>query len=176
MAVLALVLLPLIATLGLTHVPRDTTLVMDRSTNRSVVPNLLPNPFPIPGTDITLDFSVFPLSPQSPSSDIIDLFHLFQLQIEAHIRYHGDGPIQRYHYPHTYGKAVMSFTIFTFHNASVDLFRYEDPLAVIEGLRLKTESEGYTDTVAWVLRSVMLDDLASVAVQDFGDVKDIDAL
>lgn len=47
---------------------------------------------------------------------------------------------------------------------------------MIEGLRLKTESEGYTDTVAWVLRSVTLDVLASVAVQDFGDVKDIDAL
>lgn len=176
MAVLALVLLPLIASLGLAHVPRDTTLVMYKSTNHSVASNPLPNPFPIPGTDITLDFFVFPLSTQPPSSDVINLFHLFQSQIEARIRYYGDGPIQRYHYPRTYGKAVMSFTIFTFHNASVDLFRYEDALAVIEGLQLKTESEGYTDTVAWVLRSVTLDILASVAVQDFGDVKDIDAL
>lgn len=162
MAVLASVLLPLIATLGLAHVPRDTILVMNKSTNRSVVPNPPPNPFPIPGSDITLDFFVFPLSPQPPSSDIINLFHLFQHQIEAHLRNHADGPIQRYHYPCTYGKAVMSFTIFTFHNASVDLFRYEDALAVIEGLRRKTESEGYTDTVAWVLRSVTLDVLASV--------------
>lgn len=175
MAVLALVLLLLIATLGLAHVPRDTTLVMSKSPNHSMIPNPLPNPFPIPATDITLDFFVFPFSPQSPSSDIIDLFHLFQIQIEAHIRYHGNGPIQRYHYPRTYGKAVMSFTILTFHNASVDLFRYEDALAVIKGLRLKMETEGYTDTVAQVLRSVTLDVLASVAVQDFGDVKDIDA-
>ena len=67
----------------------------------------------------------------------------------------------------------MSFTSFTIYTASVDPFKYGDALALVRGHRLKMESEGYTDTVAPVLRSVRLDTPASVAIQDPGDVKDV---
>ena len=174
MAILALVLLPLIANLVVTIIPREMALNTVKPTPNTLTLESMPNPFPVPGTDITLEFLPPPgmFSPQPPRGDVIKIFELAKSDIEAYIRVLDDGPIMGNEYLLDYGKVEM---IMNSLNVAGDPLKYSDLLAVILGMSLKMAREGCKNTSARVLRNGQLDTIGLAAVYRPGNMRDTSA-
>ena len=174
MARLAIIFLPLIASLGHALVLRDAALVVTKPTPDSFSLEPLPNPFPIPGTDITIEFLPQPgmFAPQPPKRDVIMLFKLARSDIQAYIRAQGDGPIGSNEYEVDYGKVEL---IVTSTNTVADPLEYSDILAVISGISWKMTREGYKNTSVRVLRTGQPETIGLAAVYRPGIIRDVSA-
>lgn len=141
MLLLALPLLPVIATLGFALVPNDRELNFAKLTPHSSSLAPTPNPFPVPGTDITLDFLTHPASfPQSPQPYIIRVFAVARSYIEAYISVPGNGLIMHHEYIPAYGN--VEILLYSSHTP-MNPITYSDALSVILGALLKMVREGY---------------------------------
>ena len=170
MPLLALVLLPLISSLGLALVPRDPELTMIKPTSNSLNLHPLPNPFPVPGTDITLQFLPLPaFYPQPSQTDIIRLFDIVRSDIEAYIRVQGDGPIMEREYLVDYGEVEIALTS---SGVRMDPLTYGDALTVLLGVSFKLAREGYRNTSARVFRTGEPQPIGFVAVYRIGIARD----
>ena len=139
------------ATLGLALVMNYTQLTMVRPTPNSLSLALLPNPFPVPGTDITLDFLPQPsFFPQPQETDVVRIFAIAESEIEAYIRTHGDSPILHRQYDLVYKQVEITLLS---GDAPMNAFRYSDALSVLSGISLKMAREGVRTTAARVLRT-----------------------
>ena len=139
------------ATLGLALVMNYTQLTMVRPTPNSLSLALLPNPFPVPGTDITLDFLPQPsFFPQPPETDVVRIFAISESEIEAYIRTQGDSPIMHQEYDLVYKQ--VEITLYS-SNAPLNAFKYSDALSVLYGISLKMAREGVRNIAARVLRT-----------------------
>ena len=144
-------LLLVMATLGLALVLNHTQLIMVRPAPNSLGLALLPNPLPVPGTDITLDFLRQPsFFPQPPDSDVVRIFTIAESEIEAYIRTQGDGPIRHHEYI-----LVCKQVEITLHSSDAPLnaFKYSDALSLFFGIRLQMAREGVRNIAARVLRT-----------------------
>lgn len=152
MALLAIIFLPLIASLSHALVLRDAALVLTEATSNSFSLEPLPNPFPIPGTDLTIDFLPPPgmFAPQPPKTDVIILFELVRSDIQAYIRVQGDGPLEANEYEVDYGKVEF---IATSSDTAPDPLKYSDVLSVLWGIGMKMSREGFRNTSVRVLRT-----------------------
>ena len=139
------------ATLGLALVMNYTQLTMVRPTPNSLSLALLPNPFPVPGTNITLDFLPQPsFFPQPPETDVVRIFAIAESEIEAYIRTQGDSPILHHEYDLVYKQVEI-----TLHSSDAPLnaFKYSDALSVLYGISLKLAEERVRNIAARVLRT-----------------------
>ena len=175
MFLLAIILLPLIASLSHTLALRDAALVLAKpSSNSSSLEPLepLPNPFPIPGTDITIEFLPQPtmFAPQPPRTDVLVLFQLARADLQAYIRVQGDGPIMGNNYEVDYGKVEM---ILTSSNMAADPVKYSDVLSVLSGIAIKMSREGYRNRAVRVFRTGQPDIIGHAAVYRPGIIRDI---
>ena len=177
MAPLAIIFLPLIASLSHTLVIRDAALVLAKPTPNSL--NLepiepIPNPYPVPGTDITIEFLPQPtiFTPQPPERDTIKLFDIARSDIEAYIRVQEDGPIIGNQYQVDYGRVEF---IVTSSDVAADPVKYSDVLAVLSGLSMKLSRDGYKNTSVRVLRTGQPDTIGLAAVYRPGTPRDISA-
>ena len=159
------------ATLGLALVMNYTQLTMVRPTPNSLGLALLPNPFPVPGTDITLDFLPQPsFFPQPPATDVVRIIAIAESEIEGYIRTQGDIPIMHHLYDLVYKQVEI-----TLHssNASLNAFKYSDALSALFGISLKMASEGIRNIAARVLRTGNLETIGLAAVYRRGIGRDI---
>ena len=177
MALFAIILLPLIASLSHTLVLRDTALVLPKPTSDTftlepVTP--LPNPFPIPGTNITIEFLPQPtmFAPQPPKSDVLMIFQLARSDVEAFIRVQGDGPIIGNEYEVDYGKVEF---VLTSSDTVAHPVKYSDVLSVLSGFATKMSREGYRNTSVRVLRTGQPDIIGLAAVYRPGITRDVSA-
>lgn len=100
----------------------------------------IPNPFPVPNTDITLDFVPQPGAALAlPKDDVIDCVILAKEHLETLIREQGDRTIG-HGYELTYGLA--SVEIYS-ENPPMQAVTYHQALSVLLGLSLKMAREGY---------------------------------
>ena len=174
MALLAITLLPLIASLCHTLVLRDAALVLAKPTSDSLNIEPLPNPYPIPDTDITIEFLPQPgmFAPQPPEKDVTVTFQLARADIEAYIRAQGDGPIEGNRYEVDYGKVEM---VLTSLDETADPVKYSDILSVLAGISMKMTREGYKNTAVRILRTGQPDTIGLAAVYRPGFMRDISA-
>ena len=172
MALLEFIFLPLIASLCHALVLRDAAVALTKPTSDSFNLEPLPNPFPIPGTDITIEFLPQPglFAPQPPEADVITLFRLARSDIQAYIRVQGDGPIESNEYEVDYGKVEL---VVTSTNMATDPLEYSDILAVMSGISMKMSREGYINTSVRVLRTGQPDTIGLAAVYRPGILRDI---
>ena len=168
MALLAIILLPLIASLSHTLVLRDAPLVLAKPMEP------FPNPFPIPGTNITIEFLPQPamFAPQPPKQDVLMLFQLARSDIQAFIRVSGDVPIIGNEYEISYG--IVEF-ILTSSDTVADPVRYSDISSVLSGISMKMSREGYRNTSVRVLRTGQTDTIGLAAVYRPGITRDVSA-
>ena len=139
------------ASLGLALVLNHTQLIIVRPTPNSLSLAPLPNPFPVPGTDITLDFLPQPLFfPQPSESDVVKVLTIAESEIKAYIRTQGDGPIT--HHVFIVGYEQVKITLHS-SDAPTNAFKYSDALSVFFGIRLKMAREGVRNIAARVLRT-----------------------
>ena len=136
------------ATLDLALVMNYTQLTMVRPTPNSLSLALLPNPFPVPGTDIFLPQPSF--FPQPPETDVARIFAIARSEIEAYIRTQGDGPVMHHEYNLVYGQVEINLHS---NDAPMNPFKYSDALSVLFGLSLKMAIEGVRNIAARVLRT-----------------------
>ena len=128
----------------------------------------MPNPFPIPGTDITLQWDPMhdhhhPL----PEAFTIDAFLKCKARADAHLRYIGDGPI---------GGLIPNYLITVYKNVVIEfasdvpgVILYSEVSDILMALRCKMASEGYRScwVRVWRAREVLLGErLGRVAVGD----------
>ena len=177
MALLAIIFLPLIASLSHTLVLRDAALVLPKPTSDSFTLEPLtplPNPFPVPGTNITIEFLPQPsmFAPQPPKRDVLMLLQLARSDVEAFIRVQGDGPIISNEYEVDYGKVEF---ILTSSDTVADRVKYSDVLSVLSGFSIKMSREGYRNTSVRVLRTGQPDTIGLAAVYRPGITRDISA-
>ena len=177
MALLAIIFLPLIASLSHTLVLRDAALVLPKPTSDSFTLEPLtplPNPFPIPGTNITIEFLPQPsmFAPQPPKTDVLMLFQLARSDVEAFIRVQGDGPIMSNDYEVDYGKVEF---ILTTSDTVAHPVKYSDVLSVLSGFSIKMSTEGYRNTSVRVFRTGHPDTIGLAAVYRPGITRDISA-
>lgn len=164
MVCLALLFLPIIAS----SVPIDTGLTMIEPT-----PNLdpIPNPFPVPGTDVTLEFLPSAASSlQPPRTDVIKLFTIAKSDLKGYMRVQGDGPIMGDEYLLDYGKAELTLTS---NRASMDPFTYSDALGVLLGVSLVLARKGYVNTSVRVRRTGFPQLIGLAAVYRSGITREI---
>ena len=147
---LALTLLPIIATLGLTLAVSDTKLLLIKPTPEGLHLSPLPNPYPVPNTDITLDFQPQPLVRRLSPRKVVGLFDTATSEIEDHIRVHGDGPIEGNEYKLAVQRVEMALTS---SGPPVDPLKNSEVLSVIVGISLKMAKEGYRNRAMEVLRT-----------------------
>ena len=152
MALLAIVLLPLISSLSHALVLRDAPLALTEPTSNGFSLDPLPNPFAIPGTDITVEFLPPPgmFAPQPPRTDCVILFELTRSDVQAYIRVEGDGPIEGNEYEVDYGKVEF---IVTSSDTAANPLKYSDVLSVLSGIGMKMSREGYKNTSVRVFRT-----------------------
>ena len=148
--------------LGLTVVtPHTASGTLKPSKNSSNL-DPVPNPFPVPGTSITLDFLPQPIIvPQPPAADVLRLLNNANAQITAHIHAHGNGPLRNQLYLLRYREAEIAMTS---PMVALDPFTYGDALSVILGMSLKMGIDGYREESSRVLRTGSLDLLGFAAV------------
>ena len=170
MALLAFTLLPVIASLCHSLVLRDAALDMAKPISEEP----LPNPFPVPGTNITIEFLPQPgmFAPQPPEKDVTMLFQLARSDIEAYIRVQGDGRIEGNRYEVDYGKVEM---VLTSSDTVADPVKYSDILSVLSGIAMKMTTEGYKNTAVRVFRTGQPDTIGLAAVYRPGITRDISA-
>lgn len=147
MALLVFVLFPLIATLCLARVLTDTALILVEPAPNNLNLAPLPNPYPVPGTDITLHFLPQPTHPRPPDADIIRLFARARSVIEA---YEGNSPIPGHGYTLICGRAKMDLAS---NHLPMNPFMYSDALSVLLGISFKMANEGARNILARVLRT-----------------------
>ena len=148
-----------------------TQLTMVRPTPNSLSLALLPNPFPVPGTDITLDFLPQPsFFPQPPETDVVRIFAISESEIEAYIRTQGDSPIMHHEYDLVYKQVEI-----TLHSSDAPLsaFKYSDALSVLYGISLKMAREGVRNIAARVLRTGSPEAIGLAAIYRLGIGRDI---
>lgn len=168
MVFLTHILLPVIATLGLALTPIDT---MDK-----ILPNIshldpFPIPFPVPGTDITLDFLPQPgFVPRLLQADVIEVFAMAMSDIKAYIRVQGNSPIMGNEYVLVHGEAGMTMSS---SDAPMDPFRYSDALSVLLAILLKLARDGCSNTAARVHRTGSLEAIGFAAVYRLGVMRDV---
>ena len=174
MALIALIFLPLIASLSHALVLRDAPLTLAKPTSNSLSLQPLPNPYPVPGTEITLEFLPQPsiFAPQPPKQDALMLFNLARSDIQAYIRAVGDGTIEGNEYEVDYGLVEM---IVTSSDTVADPVKYSDILSVLSGIALKMAREGYRNTSVRVLRTGQPDTIGLAAVYRPGIMKHVPA-
>ncbi|KAF6230719.1 hypothetical protein HO173_011071 [Letharia columbiana] len=144
-------LLLLLATPSATGILNITDLLpITKPPPNSLTLNPIPNPFPVPNTDITLDFATPPhLAPLLPQTDVTDCFALAKVHFETLIHEHGDGPIA-YSYEMTYGRVTLK--MFS-ENAPMRCITYGEALSVLLGISLKMAREGFEFRRLHVLQS-----------------------
>ena len=170
MAFFKSMILPAIATLIFPLALAHTVLTTVNPTTNGSNLEPLPNPYHVPGTDITLDFLPQPpLPPQPPLTDIIKLFEIARSDIEFYILILGDGPILDREYVLVYGKAEITLTS---TNAPMDPMTYSDALSVISGTTTKLGVEGYGKISMRVIRTGTHDLIGFAAVSRPGVIRD----
>ncbi|KAM0802389.1 hypothetical protein BDR22DRAFT_124623 [Usnea florida] len=159
------------ATLGLALVMNYTQLTMVRPTPNSLSLALLPNPFPVPGTDITLDFLPQPsFFPQPPETDVVRIIAIAESEIEGYIRTQGDSPIMHHLYDLVYKQ--VEITLYS-SNAPLNAFKYSDALSALYGISLKMAREGVSNIAARVLRTGNPETIGLAAIYRHGIGRDI---
>lgn len=100
----------------------------------------LPNPFPVPNTDITLDFIAQASTPPPlPRDDVVDCFSLAKEDLENIINAQGDGPITYYYEMICKGVALEIYS----EGIPPHCIFYSEALEVLLGISLKMNREGY---------------------------------
>ena len=100
----------------------------------------IPNPFPIPNTDITLDFILQPDTALAlQKDDVIDCIILAKEDLEMLIREQGNAPIG-HSYDLTYGRANLE--IYS-SDPPTHAVTYNQAVSALLGISLKMEREGY---------------------------------
>lgn len=126
---------------GATRVPNITELgpfIKPISASLNLHP--LPNPFPVPNTDITLDF-IAQAGPAAalPREDVIDCFTIAKEDLANLIDVEGDGPIAHYYEMLYEGIALEVYS----ESIPPHCVFYSEALSVILGISIKMDREGY---------------------------------
>ena len=122
----------------------------------------LPNPFPVPNTDITLDFIAQASPPPPlPKDDVVDCFTLAKEDLENIINAQGDGPIT-YYYEMIYEGVALEI-----YSGSIPphCIFYSEALLVLLGISLKMNREGYRYRRMCVLQTHNRDLLGTAIVR-----------
>ena len=111
-----------------------------------------PNPFPVPGTDITLHWEQAPFLGHSlDRADTEDAFLKCKDRANAHVRFIGDGPIggliPNYLLTH-YGSVLVEFS-----NEIPSVILYSDVPSILMALSWKMSREGFRDCLVTVRRT-----------------------
>ena len=111
-----------------------------------------PNPFPIPGTHITLHWEQAPFLGHSlDRADTEDVFLKCKDRADAHVRFIGDGPIggviPNYLLTH-YGTVIVEFS-----NEIPGVILYSDVSGILMALSWKMSREGFRDCSVSVRRT-----------------------
>lgn len=123
----------------------------------------LPNPFPVPNSDVTLYFTLQPMpGVPLPRNDIINCFALATEHLETLIARQGDRPIAS-RYEMTYEAVALKIES---ENAPLDCITYDEALSVLWGISLKMAREGYQYRRMVVLRTGGFDVLGTAVVRD----------
>ncbi|CAF9905844.1 MAG: hypothetical protein ALECFALPRED_001362 [Alectoria fallacina] len=123
----------------------------------------LPNPFPVPNSDITLLYFGMPIpGPPLPQNDVINCFALAIDYLETLIAEQGDRPIA-FRYEMTYEAVALKIES---ENYPLYCITYDEALSVLWGISLKMAREGYQYRRMVVLRTGGLDVLGTAVVRD----------
>ena len=122
----------------------------------------IPNPFPVPNSDVTLYFNILP-NPglPLPKNDVIDCFALATEHLEALIARQGDRPIAT-RYEMSYEAVILKIES---ENAASGRITYDEALSVLWGTSLKMAREGYQFRRMLVLRTGGLHVLGTAVVR-----------
>ncbi|KAL8658489.1 MAG: hypothetical protein Q9202_007543, partial [Teloschistes flavicans] len=136
--------------------------------NQSLQLPPLPNPYPLPDSDLSIDFeepTYFLLA-----RDVVDCFTSARAQIRRYMHRHPDRPIPLANPPLTY---IWRSVKFLFYPESTRRgFTFKDLLAVLDAFALKSSHEGYLSRRGFILadaeaqhvgRALLLPALASSA-------------
>lgn len=108
--------------------------------------NSLPNPYPVPGSRILLDFDPQPDAPLPPRA-VHNLLAKTTAQIAHHIHTHGDGEIPL----GVQGFRLEGVQITYDCIPQYRIMLYSDVLTVVRGIRSKMWQEGWRERTAIVL-------------------------
>ena len=117
----------------------------------------LPNPFPIPGTDITLYWDQPDHDDPLNETDTVEAFLKCKARANTHLRFIGDGPIGGLvpnYLLSTYGSVVVEFA-----SQVPGVIRYSEVSDILRALSWKMSRESYRVCVVRVLRTGPLGEL-----------------
>lgn len=120
----------------------------------------LPNPFPVPGTDITLQWHQPHDLEDLSKADVEGAFLECKAGVDAHVRFVGDGPIPNFF--HTVYRTV----IVLFSNADPDVILYSEVSDILMAISWIVSRQGYRESWVGVLRIDGGEDLGAVSVRE----------
>lgn len=113
----------------------------------------LPNPFPIPGTDITLEWNqAHHIEQPLIEADTDNAFLKCKSGVDAHLRSIGDGPISSRLFPH-YLITVYRTVVVELTNEVPGVILYSEVTDILRAIMWKMSAEGYRSCWVRVLRT-----------------------
>ena len=113
----------------------------------------LPNPFPIPGTDITLEWNqAHHITQPLIKADTDNAFLKCKGEVDAHLRSTGDGPISGRLFPN-YLTIVYRSVVVELTNEVPGVILYSEVFDILRAIMWKMSMEGYRSCWVRVLRT-----------------------